>query len=387
MANKNIDTVSGKNKTISKLVPYQFSMYVRERYPNFVNFVQHYYKYLEQENNVISEIYNLPDSFSIEKTKDEFLEFFYQELAPTLPKDIVADRRKLLKYIKHFYLAKGTESSIEFLFRIAYNDIATINYPGELILRCSDGEWSKKTIIKTTSKTEISIVGRKVFGIISGAVAIVDKVTSSNIGDFTYDIIELSNMSGVFLNNEVIETRDNLQKYSSILSGNVWKVEVQTDGNGDGISGSGYSIGEVIPVGESSFENAIIKVNSIDDNGGIKTLIVENSGYGYLTTFNITNANNKGASLKCYVGGVFYETGAYLSQRGLLSGTCVIQDSYKYQTYSYVITSNIMVKDYEVLVKSTTHPAGLLMLGNVNINLPTQTGMSFTAYDPEITIN
>lgn len=387
MVTKVIDTVEGKHKSISKLIPNQFPLHVRENYPNFINFIQHYYKFLEQDGNVIREIYNLPENFSIDKTREEFLEFFYQELAPTLPNDIVADKKKLLRFIKQFYLAKGTEASVEFLFRIVYNDIATVSYPGELILRCSDGEWSKKTIIKTTSNTDISIVGRKIFGDISGAVAIIDKVTTTNVGDLYYDILELSNLSGVFLAGETIQTRDSLQQYTSILSGHVWKVEVQKDSSGSLLGGVGYSVGETIPVTESSFSDAIIKVNSIDDvTGAIKTIIVENSGYGYISTFNITNANNKGASLKCYVGGVFYEVGSYLSQRGLLSGTSVIQDSYKYQTFSYVVSSNIALKDYELLLRSTTHPAGLLLLGNVNIEIEKQTNNSFTALDAEITI-
>lgn len=387
MVTKVIDTVAGKHKSISKLIPNQFPLHVRENYPNFINFIQHYYKFLEQDGNVIREIYNLPENFSIDKTREEFLEFFYQELAPTLPNDIVADKKKLLRFIKQFYLAKGTEASVEFLFRIVYNDIATVSYPGELILRCSDGEWSKKTIIKTTSNTDISIVGRKIFGNISGAVAIIDKVTTTNVGDLYYDILELSNLSGVFLAGETIQTRDSLQQYTSILSGHVWKVEVQKDSSGSLLGGGGYSVGETIPVTESSFSDAIIKVNSIDDaTGAIKTIIVENSGYGYISTFNITNANNKGASLKCYVGGVFYEVGSYLSQRGLLSGTSVIQDSYKYQTFSYVVSSNIALKEYELLLRSTTHPAGLLLLGNVKIEIEKQINNSFTALDAEITI-
>jgi len=385
MITKIIETVDGKHKSISKFIPNQFPLHIREKYPNFINFVQHYYKYLEQDGGVIDEIYNSSNNFSIEKTKSEFLEYFYKELAPTIPSNIIIDKRKLLRFIKQFYLSKGTESSIEFLFRIAYNELATVHYPGELILRCSDGEWSKKTIIKTTSNTEISIVGRKVFGILSGAVAIVDSVKSIKINDFYYDEIELANLSGIFLPGESIETRDNLQKYNSILSGHIGKVVLQTE-NGISIAGSGYTVGEIIPVEESSFDNAIIKVKSIDDTtGAIKSITVINSGYGYLNSFNITNANGKGASLKCFVGGVFYTEGEYLSQRGLISGTSVIQDSYKYQTFSYVIRSNIPLKEYEVLAKSTTHPAGLLMLGNIDIEVPVELDNNFISFDAEIT--
>lgn len=383
-----LDSIEGQYKSISKLIPNQFSLNIREKYPTFINFIQHYYKWLEQDGNVLSEIYKLPEYFDVDKTKDEFLEYFSKELMPTLPNDIVADRRKLLKHIKQFYLAKGTSSAIEFLFRIIYNDIANVSYPGELVIRCSDGDWSKKTKIKTTSATSINIIGRKIFGKISGAVAIVDKVHVEKVDDIFYNVIELSNLSGFFSSGEVIETRDKLQTYNAIISGQLFKVELLNDSNNNPIGGSGYSVGENIPVIESSFKSAIIKVNTIDETtGAIKSVIVEESGYGYLNAFNILNVNDKGASIRCFIGGVFYEPGTYLTQRGLLSGTNVIQDSYKYQTYSYVVSSNISLTEYEGLLKSTAHPSGLLLLGNMILSTTVTSNTSMIAYDADITIN
>lgn len=373
------DDVNGKYKKLSKFVPRQFPLYVREKYPNLVNFVQHYYKWLEMDGNVINEIYNLPNNFNIETARDEFLDFFVKEYAPTLPNDIVADKKILLQHIKQFYLAKGTASSIEFLFRVLYNESIEVNYPGENILRCSDGIWSKKTILKTTSSTKIDIIGRKIFGTSSGAVAIVDKVTTNRAGEFEYNILELSNMNGVFLSNETIQTRDNLQPYFSIVSGQIWKVETLENGNG-------YTEGESIPLFEYSLSNANIKIETTDD-GVIKTFNIQDSGVGYTNTFTMYNVNGKGAVLKFYVGGVYYTNGVYEGQQGLISGTCVIQDGFKYQPFSYVIKSNIPIKSYINTLKSTVHPAGLLMLANTEIVNSISNITTMSSLDAEITIN
>src|SRR5690606_31273579 len=55
--------------------------------------------------------------------------------------NLLVDDRLLLKNIKDFYKAKGTEESIQLLFRILYNELIEFEYPGKYILRASDGRW------------------------------------------------------------------------------------------------------------------------------------------------------------------------------------------------------------------------------------------------------
>lgn len=369
----------GKNKTISKFVPSQLPLYVRENYPDFIEFMQHYYKWLEQNGNVVNQIFSLPEMTDINSTPYEYLEYFAKELAPTLPDNTVVDKRILLKHIKEFYLSKGTSTSIEFLFRVLFGEEVEITYPGELVLRCSDGEWMKSTYIKSTSSTGTALVGRKIFGMESGASAVVDNISQSSANGTVIDIIQLSNLSGVFLQSEQVETRDIYEYYSTIVSGQLWKVEVLEEG-------SGYSVGENIPLTSGAFDNATIQISAVTSTGGIKLVDITYSGLGYMSTFNVVDVNGKGAKIKCYSGGVFYDKGSYISDRGKLSSLCVLQDGYKHQTFSYVINSTLSFNDYKQVVRKTSHPAGLLMLGNVNIIQEPISLPSITVLEETVTI-
>ncbi len=355
------DYIDNKYKRISSSVSSQFPSYIREEHPGIINFVEHYYKWMEENGNVLSQIYTLPDILDIDKTPEEFVYYFVTEIMPTIPYNILVNKRLLVKHIKDLYMSKGTESALRFLFRIMFNENIEIYYPSDVILRCSDGIWTKISYIKTTSSTSINILGRKIYGLESGSIATIDKVTSTAIESNQIDVIELSNITGSFLVGEVIETRDNLEYYASILSGQIRSVTIKE-------KGAGYYLGEEIPVPTIAFELAKIYVTEIDDNGGLLDFNIKTNGFGYNSSSTETNINGKGATILYNVGAVVYDTGTFTSERGKLSGACVLQDGYKYQEFSYIIKSNQSLDKYKTLLYDTTHPAGMLLLGEVIID-------------------
>ena len=58
-----------------------------------------------------------------------------------IPENMLTDKRLLLKRIKDLYTSKGSQKSYDLLFRILYNQDIDFYYPGEDILRASDGRW------------------------------------------------------------------------------------------------------------------------------------------------------------------------------------------------------------------------------------------------------
>lgn len=353
--------IDNKFKTVSGSVSSQFPSYIRAEHPGIINFVEHYYKWMEETGNVLNQIYTLPDILDIDKTPEEFVYYFVTEVMPTIPQNILINKRLLIKHIKDLYMTKGTESALRFLFRIMFNEDIEIYYPSDVILRCSDGIWTKVAYFKTTSSTNINILGRKVYGLESGSIATIDKVTPNDIDSLLIDVIELSNITGSFLVGETIETRDNLEYYRNILSGQIRSVTIKT-------KGSGYYIGEEITVPTIAFELAKIYVSEIDDNGGILDVSFTNNGFGYVSSSTENNINGKGASILYNVGAIVYDTGSFTTERGKLSGACVLQDGYKYQEFSYVIKSTQSLDKYKTLLYDTTHPAGMLLLGEVVID-------------------
>ena len=353
--------MDNRYKSISRIVKRQIPSWIRSEYPGYVNFIEHYYKWLELSDNVLYNIYNIPTYLDIDLTTEEFLLIFIEMSMSSLPKNIISNKKLMIKHIKEVYQSKGTEKAIKFLFKILYDEEIELYYPAETILRCSDGNFIKSTFIKTITYTNKDISGRKIFGVTSGASAIVEKVTIKK-ESITYDYIEISNIIGVFLPNEKIETRDNDTYYSNTTVGQISKVIINNPG-------TNYYVNELIYTANVAINNAILQVTDVDINGGILSVNVLESGYGYTGGYIETNINNKGADIQINIGGVYYDNGKFITPRGKLSSVCVLQDGFKNQEYSYVIKSNKGLNEYKDIIYQTTHPAGMLLIGQVDVKV------------------
>lgn len=373
------ELIVNKHKAISRKVSSQFASIIRENNPALIEFVEHYYKWMESPGNVLNQIYTLPDITDIDKTPEEFLYYFLSEVMPTIPSNIISNKRLLVKHIKDLYMHKGTESALKFLFKILFNETVEIEYPSEVILRCSDGIWVKTATMKTSSATSINLLGRKIYGKESGANAIIDKVSTIDLVDIVINEFELSNITGAFLVDEIIETRDTLEPYTNSPRGQIRLITIDNNNRG-----SGYFIDEPITAPDA-FKSAELVVSEVNDAGGIVKVKIINGGYGYITSSNSINVNGKGANITFNVGAVRYNDGEFTSERGKLSSICVLQDGYKYQEFSYIIKSVLPITYYKDIVTDTTHPAGTLMLGEVLITQDTNI-ITVSTSEPEVII-
>lgn len=352
--------IDGKYKKTSSHIKSQLPNVLVDRYPAFVEFIEHYYKWMEREGSPLGDSYRLPEYLDIDKTRDDFLSFFYDEFMPNFPDNVLVDKRLLLKHITDFYATKGTENSFRFLFRILFNEEIEFEYPSTQLLRASDGIWVKETFVKAAFVEDSSFLsGRKIFGLESGATGYVDNVYKDNE---QITSLKIKNLIGVFLPSETIETRDGLDKVTSYVSGQVRTVEV-IDG------GSGYFVGESITLDDGSFyEAGRIIVQTIDLDGAITSVEIKNTGSGYNSTYTKSNINSKGAILKIYIGGVYYDTGRFVTEQGKLNSICKLQDGNVYQDFSYVIKSSLPVREYVDYIMNTVHPAGMKFSGQTLLN-------------------
>lgn len=372
--------IDGKHKKTSSHIKYQLPSYIVEKYPMFVEFLEHYYIWMEREGSPLGDSYRLPEYLDIDKTRDDFLEFFLDEYMPNIPNEVLVDKRLLIKHIVDFYSAKGTEKSFRFLFRILFNKEIEFEYPASQILRASDGIWVKETFIKIAFlEKDYLLNGRKLFGTTSGATGYVDSVFKENE---QITNVKIKGINGVFLPSEAVETRDDMDKITSYVSGQVRTIEVLH-------GGFGYEVGETIVLDDSSFyEVSNIVVNSVDINGTILSIEIQNTGSGYINTYTKSNVNLKGAVLKVYVGGVYYDTGKFVTEQGKLNSICKLQDGKVYQEFSYIIKSDLPLKQYIDYVMNIVHPAGIHFSSVTLLNdVPHQTNISSgdVYYDIEFT--
>lgn len=135
-------------RKLHHLISGQIPEFVRAEYPQFVTFLEHYYKFLENQGQAHDVLLSNMDWMDIDETLDVFIPYFRNQFTYDMPSDTVLDNRRLIKYINQYYEAKGSETATEMFFRFMFNDTATVKYPGDYLLRASDGRWSRKRFIK-----------------------------------------------------------------------------------------------------------------------------------------------------------------------------------------------------------------------------------------------
>ena len=81
------------NQKTSLLVQSQLPDYVQDNpdYANFRLFLQAYYEWLEQNGNVTERTKNLLSYKDIDRTTDEFLDYFTNDFLPYFPKSLAID--------------------------------------------------------------------------------------------------------------------------------------------------------------------------------------------------------------------------------------------------------------------------------------------------------
>lgn len=129
------------NNYTSSIVRSQLPEFIRTDHPNFVNLLEKYYQYMEQEGKTTYVGRHLYEYMDLDTTRADLLKYFKAMIIPSFPEETQLSREKLIKAAKDFYAKKGTPDGFKFLFRVFYNQEIEVYFPKEDILRASDGKW------------------------------------------------------------------------------------------------------------------------------------------------------------------------------------------------------------------------------------------------------
>lgn len=281
------------NNRISTIVSSQLPDFVRSEHPNFVAFLEAYYEYLEQSNTsiqfgkTVERTKNMLNYLDIDRTIDGFAQKFYDQFLGLIPKDVSVDKAFILKNVKDFYRARGTEKSFRFLFRALFNEEPEFYYPKNDILIASSGKWFIEKSLRITNMTGGDSLenlrlfdGLRIRGVNSGATAIVERVAvsfESLVGEL-YELF-LSNVTlGTgqipFENGEQITATDldGVVLTATILSGRIETLSINQ-------SGSGYSVGDpLVFTGDGTGAAAVVSRVS---TGNVAGVLVVDGGTGF----------------------------------------------------------------------------------------------------------
>lgn len=288
------------NQKISNLVEQQFPDFVRDEGPNLVLFLRSYYEWMEQSNNAIEVSKNLLNYQDIDNTYDKYLEYFHREIINTIPRDTLFNKKLLAKHIKDLYRSKGSEASYQLLFRILYNEEIEFYYPGEDILRASDGRWVKETSVRVGSPrtgTIGNVSGDSIVGTTSGASARVDRIVGTIERGIIVDELYLTNISGTFEDGELIRNGANTINATILATqGSLQSVDVVS-------GGALHQAGDTVSFTSAGGSGATGTVLTVSDTSAVEFYIVD-GGSGYQTNSTITVSGGSGSNANFIVSGI-----------------------------------------------------------------------------------
>ena len=284
-------------KFISPFIEAQFPQFYQEEGPYFIAFVKAYYEWLEQSNNVINATRSLMEYRDLDTTLESFVKYFKNKYISSLPENIVADKKLLIKYILDLYRSKGTEKSYALLFRILFNEDIELYVPGKYIFKPSDNEWVLPKYIEVSDSPYLfDFIGKKIYSSSFNSTAIVENYFTKQVGNKLVNVLSLSNIQGRFKYGEKILSEDLPQITSvnaPVIFGSLSSVGVFEGGLnyqvGDVLNVSGTGSGGLARVVATRSKNGEVTFNLLDGGSGFSlNAIVNIDG----TALSISNASN-----------------------------------------------------------------------------------------------
>lgn len=367
---------------VNSVVASQFPSFVQEDHPRFLTFMKAYYEWLEQAGNALHASKRVLEYQDIDDTVDQFADHLFKEFLPNIPRAALVNKSTLLKFIKQFYRAKGTEKSYKFFFRMLYNTNVEFYYPRTDILRVSDGKWVQhKTVRVVPIKGNItSLFSQKIRGKTKNCTAFVERVVGVESGPFYgYELfLNRSSITGTFLPNEIIESEDGSTQArvtpipTSVLitnPGTNYKVGDIFDIVGGGV-GAKLKVDRVGPLGE--VEKTSIVAFGLEYNTNLPPTVnfAHNSSQTPSSGLNSGPTNPIPSVVAAGVvalGGITEYPGYYLNEDGQLSTSKYLHDGEFYQQFSYVTYVQASLNEYKELLKKLVHPVGLKHFGGIRI--------------------
>lgn len=174
-----------EGESLRNLIESAVPGFVSAEYPLFIEFVQCYLRFLEQSRvmetvtvapefgqtgaqtvqetttlgGTVYETRKLLEYRDAATTLDEFSTHFLNMFAKNFPRYAHIPQDLLIRSLRDFYRSKGTSESIQWFFRVFFNEHADIYFPREDVLKSSDGSWKAPVTIKVSSPLIDPITG------------------------------------------------------------------------------------------------------------------------------------------------------------------------------------------------------------------------------------
>lgn len=386
------------NNKISTISNQQLPFFIQNDHPELAVFIKKYYEFLEQSETTLADGHpiertiNFLDNIDIDRTShDDLAEELYKKFIHDLPKTVVADKKLIMKHIKDFYRARGSEKATLFLVNILTGDANNeIYYPKTDILKASDGKWSKKRSIRInsmeidgTANTELSglrkFVNTRVVGSTSNASAIVETVNRFYQETALVSELFLSQISGTFQSGEMISTYYVEEGTTHTLTANTFPGYISDVLIYSG--GTGYSAGDYLTLDSNVGSGGLIQVSTVSA-GNIRSIAVLAGGAGFQNgdTVLVTGA---GSGANAYISSIDESGNVHANSYTFYSiGTIGdVANVWLGNTYTNLNSSNVNTAIQNALstwVYANTGPALLVVVDDGGAAYGSNTGASIS---------
>ena len=321
---------------ISTIVKYYIPEFIRVKYPQFIQFIEEYFKFNEEKGNYLYFLENFQRNQDVDTCDEEFLDKYFDEYAEHFPKQALIDKRKLLKLLHEFYLSRGSEDSFRFLFRVLYNEEIEFYIPRNYLFVASDGRYLNDTYVYISSTnyyklkqkikpdTAITIEGKT-----SGSKATINKIEELlYVGTSAYLKLNVSDYDKDFIPNEVIVLTVDTEQVEEVIYGLIANLNITS-------SGLNYELEDTVLVDGSCIIPAEFKLTSVS-KGGFEAIDIIDSGRYYQVgdeVFFSSNAlDNNGSS--------FYAIVKVVGDDGKVLDVEILNSGYNYDKYPKMANPN-----------------------------------------------
>ena len=267
----------------------QLPEHVRDNpdYINFHRFIQAYYEWMEQTGKVTDRSKNLLSYKDIDRTTNEFLDYFTNDFLPYFPKESLISKQEAVKVARQLYQSKGTPGSYEFLFRVLYNTDVELFNTKDSVFKASAGSWyiSKSLKLLSNDPYFLQTKNYRIFGESSKSIATIEAAVL--VGNKTE--LFISNIERLFNSGETVRIVDS-NNQDVLFGGEVLRAKIVGQISQIKINptsrGLTYQPGDPVVVYGGLNANvanpigATAKVGEIT-KGSIQRINVVNGGYGY----------------------------------------------------------------------------------------------------------
>ena len=234
--------------------------------------------------NPVQNIQQMLAYADIDNTIYDFIEQFRKSFMEGIPSNLATgiDKRNLEKHIRELYRRKGTKEGAKLFMKILLDENAEVFYPNQYMLRTSDADWDKPTILRCSivgASTPSEIIGQSITGEISDATALVeDAAVFTAAGGISYAEIQISNLVGSFQVDETIFATSSVQdiRFNFIVRQINTTVSITNDGTLYQ-SGDAIDIDTSILIGSGDVSATVGDVQT----GSISGVLVDDAGTSY----------------------------------------------------------------------------------------------------------